>query len=827
MPVTKKRKTKDTKSSIRRSRKKVKGKKSSKEVANTVKIVENIMKNILDSRFKMIESLFKTTKLPEEWDYSNFDFSDDYYAEFQSRPSLLESYPNDSYKNLSQEEMLNIFKKDDSLDELNEQFVKINRLFVKFKSSTQNIDRGVIKFLSENEPKRTVGLLYFIDQFNILPISIDYNNMIIFHSFMLKMFMNPFNWLEDDINFDKRYKKNLLWILNKSEDYTINYISILNKYNEILEIENIRAPKYVDTIITKNTKKNIIKQFHIIGEEIISSLVKNIDNSSTFYTSNLKNIGISIKQFIEQDLIKTNADTDSQSYTDFFINNPLNNLTLNKSHTIKYKNIKAIYPPHLNSYFGIGKSGRQLQTGFENNHSKEFDNFPAEHRLYLFFKKTLDMNWLPNPTSNPKHEIEIRSYLQTLGFIGPKPNIDEDKKKSWYADQTLKIGEFVEQPNGGTAHPDLWVQLSNLRLSIEAKSNQGYYPMYGNTPPPKETVYIFSSKKTKYPNATEHKGPIRKKGRTTFTFGHHLLTDDIREIMSDSKQKINLEGKKLDAQINKTKKNFSTVGLSANANIQHIGKESNYWLDDRNLYRERQVLFYNWLEPEGICDTSVQSYTCENKNIFGNVETLKFECVGSVPLGRSESCECITHNEDFEQSDSFIGLTFSELEQMVYVDSFYYGTIPENSNSKHICHMCLMKYYTEITYEYYGIEEIKNIVLLNNDIFYNVVWKNYKYDSWLSEKNILDQSFENIELIKDFWENLTVYRPDLNIQVWTGQKINTKDGISVGGNLIFKYKNQDLMLVGKKEKLKDIFNYPRLLNYIQEYNSYVYNIYNS
>ena len=101
------------------------------------------------------------------------------------------------------------------------------------------------------------------------------------------------------------------------------------------------------------------------------------------------------------------------------------------------------------------------------------------------------MRWYPNPTSKPEHEIEIRSYLQQFGFIGPKPNVDEDKKNRWYADQTLKVGEFVEQPNGGTAHPDLWFNLSNLRLSIEAKSNQGYYPMYGNTPLTKKKRFIF------------------------------------------------------------------------------------------------------------------------------------------------------------------------------------------------------------------------------------------------------------------------------------------------------------------------------------------------
>ena len=805
-----------------------KDKKSNKDVTEIVEIVEKVMTGMLDSRFKMMDSLFKTTKPPEEWDYSEFE-SEDFNYEFQSRPSLVEDYP--KYKKFTDYEKEKILKADDGVEETKERLIKINKLMNKFREST-NTDyaknKTISKFLQKNEPMRTSGLINFITEFNSLPKEIKYENMVEFHSFMIKMFMNPFNWLEDDVNFDKRYKKNLLWILNKSEDYTINYISILNKYNEMFDIQGIDASKrYSDSILTTNTKKKVISQFGKIGSDIITKLsIK--DFTKDIYNTQLTNIGISVKEFVEQDLIKSDT-VGPKTYLEYF-NDPNNKLTLDKSHTIKYRSIKAVKPPDLNTYFGVGQSGRELKEGFKKNYSSKFDKFPPEHRLYLFFKKTLDMEWLPNPTSNPEHEIEIRSYLQQHGFIGPKPNVDEDKKSLWYADQTLKVGEFVEQPNGGTAHPDLWVQLSNLRLSIEAKSNQGYYPMYGNTPPPKETVYIFSSKKTKYPNASEHKGKIREEGRTTFTFGHNLLTDNIRNIMSNSKQKINLEGKKLDSEINRTGENFSTVGLSANTNILHMGKDSNYWLDNRNLFRERQVLFYNWLEPEGKCDKSVNNYVCENKNIFGTNQTTTFKCIGTK---KPTNCQCVTHIQDFEQNDSFVDKTFSELENEVYLDSFYYEEISSRRSKRYICHMCLMKYYTDIKYEFYSIDELIDIVLLKKgngeiEIFYKVVWKNYKTESWLSETNILrDRNFNNQQLIEDFWENITVYRPELDVPVWTGKISKTKDGILINNIKVFSYKNEDLMLVSKSGVEEDIFNYDKLVNYIKAHNKYVYDIYTS
>ena len=110
-----------------------KDKKSNKDVTEIVEIVEKVMTGMLDSRFKMMDSLFKTTKPPEEWDYSEFE-SEDFNYEFQSRPSLVEDYPD--YKDFTDGEKEKILKADDGVEETKERLIKINKLMNKFREST-------------------------------------------------------------------------------------------------------------------------------------------------------------------------------------------------------------------------------------------------------------------------------------------------------------------------------------------------------------------------------------------------------------------------------------------------------------------------------------------------------------------------------------------------------------------------------------------------------------------------------------------------------------------------------------------------------------------
>ena len=495
----------------------------------------------------------------------------------------------------------------------------------------------------------------------------------------------------------------------------------------------------------------------IINDILSKYGVIDIDQFYEFYTKNLKFIA-------EQQLLNVDVVSEEGSWKSL-LNEPL---VLSKSDRIQYFH-KPIgdQTTKLKKYFGTGKFGKELQKQYIGEGKYKGKGYKSrvwsvEHHLYLFFKDVLkNMPYKPNPTSNPEHEIEIRGYLLKNGFVGPRPNMDKDTKDEWYKDKRLQIGEFVEQPNGSTSHPDLWVQLSNMRLSIEAKSNQGYYPMYGKTPPPKETVYIFSSKKTKYPTGSvwTPKMGTWDSGRTTFTFGHQLLTNNIRKIMERTKKKIKLAGRNMDLSIDDTKENYSSVGLTSDVNIQHSGSYANYWLDDRNIEREIQVLSYNWLNPLSKCDTKVDHYICNINDILNSTnlavnkdveKSIKFNCINDSKI---YTCMCKTHNQDFEQDDSFVNHTFEQVLQKPYMRTrsgkFYkssnlYNIFPPRTSlsrtgkkapkpiSKNIfvCYMCLMKYYKGIQKKTFFLNYIEGVILVNNTIYYKCIWNNYPSEDW-------------------------------------------------------------------------------------------------
>ena len=815
-------------------------------VIKKIKRNEKLFEELLTLRYNLLFEILESTVPSVEYDYTEIEGNKQYLIEeFETRSHLVNRHK--TYKSYSIPQLLQILKDDDDSEDLKDTIENLNSDIEEFKSKLVEFN-SIKEKIKLNEPNRVKIFEKFVVEFLKLPDKVDENNIDRFRSFLVKYFMNPNNWLEDEININNRIKLNPLWLLEKSKDSGINFYSILDKYDELYSLLKLTPKKnlYSDTI-ELNKKKDVILELGTISTEIIQTFFTPTDFDTLYNTDVIDDL--TYKSFFERDLFKFEIGT-KQNMLDYY-SKPKNQLSLTESHNIKFSIKNAEKPQVIADYFGRGKFGKKLKEEFLKNYQKEFRkkdkkgklvkdtdgkvimdesiNSSVEHRLYLFFKKVINsMEYKPNPTSKPEHEIEIRSYLQQLGFIGPRPNMDDDTKKKWYADQTLEVGEFVEQPNGSTSHPDLWVQLSNLRLSIEAKSNQGYYPMYGKTPPPKETVYIFSSKKKKYPNRPF----VKDTGRTTITFGHMLLTDNIRDIMTKSKTEVKVSGKKLDRTINKTGENFSTVGLTSDVNIQHIGNQSNYWKDNRNIIREKQVLFYNWLEPERQCDTKIKQYTCKTiplitlrggeVSTMDDVENVVFKCIGNTRP--DYGCLCGTHDEDFEQKDSFVDSTFSDLEKESYVQSFYYK---RSKSTKYICHMCLMKYYTKVEYNYNFIDEIVGVLVINDEIYYKINWRNYKIDTWESYKQIeANKRFDNTALYKDFWSNITFYYKDLSIPHFSGAKtgIDTKEDIYVNSKLILKLDENGYILKDKKSEV-DMFTIPKIVTEIQKYNLYIYNLY--
>lgn len=600
-------------------------------------------------------------------------------------------------------------------------------------------------------------------------------------SFLLECIMNIYYWDEEEYNRDIFLEYNVTQLLDKGMDFNINIFSVLNQYDELFKRQNggEKTPKYEINIQNIIRKKELSMEMINISKLIHTELVnKDVKTFSVFYTDSAGKK--SLKDVAEQQLLNVDiGDRKDKDWTSL-LESPL---ILEDSDKVRYihEHVKPIgtKPKKLEKYFGTGSFGKELQKQYKGEGKKyknlNFKNrkWGVEHHLYLFFKEILkDMPYKPNPTSNPEHEIEIRGYLLKNGFVGPRPNMDKDTKTKWYEDKSLRIGEFVEQPNGSTSHPDLWVQLSNLRLSVEAKSNQGYYPMYGKTPPPKETVYIFSSKKQKYPNNPFGKDSF-KKGRTTFTFGHQILTDPIRDIMKNTKKQIKLEGREMDWNIDATGENYSSVGLTSDVNIQHSGSEANYWLNDRNIEREKQVLSYNWLNPLGKCDDKVDYYMCERVDILGSPgDDMKFKCIRD---NKTYTCMCKTHKTDFEKTSAFVNSSFSDMLEKEYMkqrDGKFYENI-DNTEEK-ICYMCLSKYYKSIKKKQYFLDHIKGVMYNNTALYYNVVWKNYPGEDWRTYNQLLgvkEKGVDKIEIgyiqrdldeqMKTFWINLLKYHPDL------------------------------------------------------------------
>ena len=791
--------------------------------------INSLFKELYLSRYNLLVEIFKSIEPPTENDYSEYD-DDELLQELLDRTTFMESQndeireklekintefdTNDSMDEESKKFVLNLINISDDEDDLNEYIdlirADLDRYMIVYDENVKILDSPVI-FSSLDRPhiQRLGELKNFNSQIRKLGTDVNKGNLFTFQSFLLQTLMNVNNWIEEPIKLDSYIEYNPLMILDKSMDYDLNYYSLLDVY------ENMSNPRrnFSKEIRSLTTKKDVVKEMggKNIGEFINRNIIKTTDFNS-YYDRGLK-------VFVEEQFLKENEkQVGGKSWKDLLNTNLQLEDSENVKHIKSFINVPP-YPSDISNYFGSERIAKKLGIEYKNYFSKaiELKNIPftpsPEHKLYLFFKHILtDLPYLPNPTSKPEHEIAIRRSLINYGFVGPRPNMDPNNKKKWYKNQSLKIGEFVEQPNGSTAHPDLWVQLSNLRLSIEAKSNQGYYPMYGKTPPPKETVYIFSSKKTKYYDGT------RPRGRTTFTFGHQLLTDNIRNIMEDTKKDIKMKGKSMDWNIERTGENYSSVGLTSDVNIQHIGNKANWWLDKRNKDRERQVLSYNWLQPMGLCNDDI-IYNWEGPIVppIKKRKKIEFICVNNDR--NNYKCMCLTHNQDFEQKTSFNGKTFTEILKEPYMErqrSKFYRGIGKNKNI-YVCYMCMMKYYTYIKNQEFMVKNISDVLVWRDKIYYKVNWKNYPDEDWRTATDL-----SNTSIIQQFWGNLLNYIPDLKII-----RTNSTQDIFKNPKPLIDGETYNQLKVKKLSKT-DLFNIDMITKAggpISTYNTYLYNLF--
>jgi hypothetical protein len=720
------------------------------------------------------------------------------------------------YKLINQKSTL-LWKKADSsiIKELNVQKLKHS-------SNYTTLLKQLLVFYS------TIGIdesVYYLQKFQLF-FTKKFKDADGYKSFFLSFVMDPYCWIDNNLQI-------AINLLNKDMDKHLNLYSVLKQHDEFLMVVNPSVGKYQDSyaldIISDTSKPGILLSFYEIRFNIIENILKNKSfdefyNTKITTNNNCPDVYKSRYQGkTPKEVTEANLLVPSTSRNDNWKAMLEKELYLDDSYKIK-RDQNIITNIHNNSYF---KGEKKLLNQYKGNTKKYEDishkerEFSVEHHMYLFFKDVLEnMPYRPNPTSNPEHEILIRGYLLKNGFVGPRPNTTKLNKKAWYNNQTLKVGEFVEQPNGSTAHPDLWVQLSNLRLSIEAKSNQGYYPMYGKTPPPDETIYLFSSKKVDYPNEPKESS----KGRTTFTFGHQLLTDEIRDIMMDTKRKIKMKGKEMDLNIVRTGENYSSVGLSSDVNIQHIGTQANYWLGNRNIERERQVLSYNWLQPLGGCDKNIDSYVWDGPLLSTDgTKEIVLKCNNSI---RNVTCACETHDIDFESSKPFVGIGFNKLLDEPYIkhmNGIYYE-FKENDNKYYICYMCAMKYYMRINRGSYDIISFDDVVLFNNNVWYKIKYKNYEgKEHWQNPSDPINPFPKKVlrDLENSFWSNILESTDDstknLKIRNYVYDPFNEH---------IEKDEEYTILKTNSKPIILDMTTIPKIMEKLKKYNKRLYNLIN-
>lgn len=112
-------------------------------------------------------------------------------------------------------------------------------------------------------------------------------------------------------------------------------------------------------------------------------------------------------------------------------------------------------------------------------------------------------------TYNPGHEAAVAEKLKAHGFVDhPKTILTEEFNnrvmREWLESNDLisisnitakmKAGSLIVQPGGKHLFPDIMVKDFNERLiAVECKSTEGKKPMWNDSMPRDEAVYIISS----------------------------------------------------------------------------------------------------------------------------------------------------------------------------------------------------------------------------------------------------------------------------------------------------------------------------------------------
>jgi hypothetical protein len=217
-------------------------------------------------------------------------------------------------------------------------------------------------------------------------------------------------------------------------------------------------------------------------------------------------------------------------------------------------------------------------------------------KLYEAGIKILGMGYYKNENArsgdyNPGHEDAVAEVLTEVGFTDVTEEdygLKRGLLKEWWEngfDGTLDEqlanmpnGSFILQPGGTQSFPDILVKDFNGRMvALECKSGKGTHPMWNDSTPKFNAVYIMSSGKV---------------DETTVFMGNDAITKKQLELIEEAVAEMVATAKKYNVLI--ANEDFCESGFTVNCRKQFFQQggalKTNFFTHKYREMREKNVL---------------------------------------------------------------------------------------------------------------------------------------------------------------------------------------------------------------------------------------------
>ena len=197
----------------------------------------------------------------------------------------------------------------------------------------------------------------------------------------------------------------------------------------------------------------------------------------------------------------------------------------------------------------------------------------------------------------PTHEMAIASTLTEHGF-GKWSDWDRIRDKTLFRYQTnmrfwvenpelsgmMPVGTFIEHPFGTNDAPDFFIKISDtFVMAMEAKSSQGYTPVWNSCLPKPDTVYVFCSEKA---------------NQTTVFRGGSIMTNAQRNLITEYIESRREEDEELNNKLFDMDATHRGITYYTRPMIhQHGTSDYTNYFKHRNRKKDEQDVF-DWIKEK-------------------------------------------------------------------------------------------------------------------------------------------------------------------------------------------------------------------------------------